>query len=173
MISHVKFVLCINFACSWLAADKWPPAFWLFLYFYPLLSCGVGWGGIITSCLSAFHTYLPHGRHCLLGGVRRGGVGWDINVIFDCWKLTSALDATCSLVDLERFQPSLWRMASAGQASEWKPSGSHSRSLWGTGVLRPQAGVEIDMPTLARLNLTWSWCFGTCGCEAMVVQNVV
>ena len=22
---------------------------------------GVGWGGIITSCLSAFHTYLPHG----------------------------------------------------------------------------------------------------------------
>ena len=73
-------------------------------------------------------------------------MGWDINVIFDCWKLTSALDATCSLVDLERFQPSLWRMASAGQASEWKPSGSHSRSLWGTGVLRPQAGVEIDMP---------------------------
>ena len=37
---------------------------------------GVGWGGMITSCLSAFHTYLPHGRHCLLGGVGRGGVGW-------------------------------------------------------------------------------------------------
>ena len=52
----------------------------------------------------------------------------------------------CSLVDLERFQPSLWRMAAAGQASEWKPPGSHSRSLWGAGVLRPQAGVEIDMP---------------------------
>ena len=35
---------------------------------------GVGWGGIITSCLSAFHTYLPHGRHCLLGGVGSGGI---------------------------------------------------------------------------------------------------
>ena len=44
---------------------------------------GVGWGGIITSCLSAFHTYLPHGRHCLLGGVRRGGVGWG-GIITSC-----------------------------------------------------------------------------------------
>ena len=35
---------------------------------------GVGWGGIITWCLSAFHTYLPHGRHCLLGGVGWGGI---------------------------------------------------------------------------------------------------
>ena len=43
--------------------------FGYFLYFSPLLSCGVGWGGMITSCLSAFHTYLPHARHCLLGGV--------------------------------------------------------------------------------------------------------
>ena len=57
-----------------------------FLAIFILLSSlvlwgGVGWGGIITSCLSAFHTYLPHGRHCLLGGVRRGGVGWDNNVM--------------------------------------------------------------------------------------------
>ena len=65
-----------------------------FLAIFILLSSfvlwgGVGWGGIITSCLSAFHTYLPHGRHCLLGGEGWGGVGWDINVIFECWKLTS------------------------------------------------------------------------------------
>ena len=41
----------------------------------PVVWGGVGWGGIITSCLSAFHTYLPHGRHCLLCGVGWGGVG--------------------------------------------------------------------------------------------------
>ena len=42
----------------------------LFGYLSSLVLWGeVGWGGIITSCLSAFHTYLPHGRHCLLGGV--------------------------------------------------------------------------------------------------------
>ena len=33
-----------------------------------------------------------------------------------------------------------------GTGFEWKASGSHSRSLWVSGVLRPQAGVEIDMP---------------------------
>ena len=60
-----------------------------FLAIFILLSSlvlwgGVGWGGIITSCLSAFHTYLPHGRHCLLGGVRRGGVGWGNNVMSKC-----------------------------------------------------------------------------------------
>ena len=64
--------------CSWLADDKWLPAFWLcFILLSSLvLWGGVGWGGIITSCLSAFHTYLPHGRHCLLGGVGWGGVGY-------------------------------------------------------------------------------------------------
>ena len=57
----------------------------LFGYLSSLVLGGVvGWGGILTSCLSAFHTYLPHGRHCLLGGVRRGGVGWDINVMSTC-----------------------------------------------------------------------------------------
>ena len=27
---------------------------------------------------------LAHGRHCLLGGVGRGGVGWDDNVMSKC-----------------------------------------------------------------------------------------
>ena len=122
-----------------------------FLAIFILLSSLVLWGGVgwdnnvMSKCVS--HVLAPWSSLPVGWGEEGwGGVGWDINVIFDCWKLTSALDATCSLVDLERFQPSLWRMASAGQASEWKPSGSHSRSLWGTGVLRPQAGVEIDMP---------------------------
>ena len=56
-------------------------------------------------------------------------------------------------------------MTSAGLTLESTPSGNESRSLWGSGVLRPQAGVEIDMllPDIDQTDFDRLLIFGTCG----------
>ena len=176
----------------------------LFGYFYTfILSCLVGWGvvrwgGIITSCLSAFHTYLPHGRHCLLGGVRRGGVGWggvgwDINVIFIRVleiNFQDALDATL-FTSSSIFQDAL----DATEETETPCSPSHSLrqnlcqnialhsssfvpGRWHTMHWSPLAQSQrIYWPCFPSQNEGTIWFKashrGQCACEAMVVQNVV
>ena len=69
-----------TYICSWLAAARTLPSFLLFFYFFSFSGWGgAAWGGIITSCSSALHTFFALGSSLPVGW---GGVGWDDNAMF-------------------------------------------------------------------------------------------